>query len=185
MYSTIDTKYGLCVDCNDNIEKPIIAGRCKFYHYSIHRKKIMLEKQKEKAKVRSLIQNPKNKVILASKGITVNNDLELFYLLRKHQMSGICSEGRCTNSTNPDHPKYYRWSICHIVPKALIKSVATNEHNWIELCMGHHGDFDNTFEIASKMQCFAEAKRKFQLFKHLIPPEELRKVNPYLQTNNE
>ena len=93
-------------------------------------------------------------------------------------MTGVCTE--CGKTTSKHNDKYYKWSICHIVPKSLIKSVATNEFNWIELCQQHHQEYDNTFDRAAAMMCFGEVKQKFQLFKHLIPPEELRKVNPHL-----
>lgn len=144
--------------------------------------KAMAKQKSVSTKIRSLQNTPANVALLEEKGIVKSQDLELFYRLRRQEMKGVCQEGNCKNSTNTDHDKYFRWSICHIVPKSLVKSVATNENNWIELCMEHHGDFDNTFERTSKMMCFIEAKRKFQLFKDLIPPEELRRVNPYLLT---
>lgn len=97
---------------------------------------------------------------------------------RRKEMANCCTEcGRCTQKAND---KFFHWQICHIVPKSLVPSVATNEYNWVELCWLHHQEFDSTFEKASKMMCFGEVKQKFQLFKHLIPPEELRKVNPNL-----
>ena len=108
-----------------------------------------------------------------------NTELELWFRARRLQMVGYCTE--CSRSTNKDNDKYYKWSICHIAPKGLCPSVATNYYNWLELCQDCHNEFDSTFEKASKMKCFHEAKTKFQLFKDLIPAEELRKVNPCLR----
>jgi 5-methylcytosine-specific restriction endonuclease McrA len=107
-----------------------------------------------------------------------DTELDMWFRRRRMQMVGYCSE--CGRSTNKDSEKYFKWSICHIVPKSICPSVAKNYFNWIELCQTCHQEFDNTFERASKMKCFHEAKTKFQLFKELLPPEELRKVNPHL-----
>ncbi len=111
---------------------------------------------------------------------TVKSDLDIWFEERRLEMTGACVE--CGKTTSPRNDKYYRWSVCHIVPKSLIKSVATHSCNWIELCQMHHQEFDAGFDRAAKMMCFGEVKMKFQLFKHLIPNEELRKVNPHLLT---
>mgnify|MGYP003433596516 FL=1 len=105
---------------------------------------------------------------------------EQWYLDRRKEMTGVCIE--CGLGTNIKDDKYYRWSVCHIVPKGLVPSVATHEYNWIELCQHHHQEFDNTFDRAAKMKCFTEAKMKFRLFQKLIPAFELRKINPHLLT---
>lgn len=121
-----------------------------------------------------------NKLRKDQRLVNGESDQEIWYVLRKHEMTGMCSEGDCKTPTNKYSHEYYRWSVAHIVPKKLIPAVATHTDNWIELCWQHHSEFDATFEKAAKMKCFAEAKRKFDLFKHLIPNEQLRKVNPYL-----
>lgn len=106
-------------------------------------------------------------------------DLREWYEARRKEMTGVCSEEGCSADTNKDN-EYYYWSVAHIVPKSLIKSAAINHQNFLELCQSHHYIFDSSFEAASKLKCFMEAKRKFNLFKGLIPPEELRKVNQFL-----
>ena len=106
------------------------------------------------------------------------SELSEWFLERRKEMQGVCAE--CGKTTNRHSDKYFSWSVCHVVPKSLIKSVATHEHNWIELCQLHHQTFDSTFDKAASMMCFGEVYQKFQLFKNLIPPEELRKVNPHL-----
>ena len=104
--------------------------------------------------------------------------LDNWFRERRKEMTGVCIE--CGKTTCKGDDKYYRWSICHVVPKSLIKSVATNEFNFVELCQQHHQEYDNTFDKAAAMMCFGEVKQKFQLFKHLIPPQEMRKINPHL-----
>lgn len=107
---------------------------------------------------------------------------ELWYISKKYQMTGFCTEEGCKKSTNKGNDVYFKWSICHIVPKKLVPSVATHPDNFIELCWQHHSEFDSTFDKSKSMKCFAEAKRKFKLFEHLIPDSEKRKINPYLLT---
>lgn len=142
------------------------------------KKQLAQKKRAARNKVRSLYSMPQNKKI---KAIEKDEKLEQWFIDRRIEMTGLCSEEGCGNITNKGNDKYYRWSCCHIVPKSLVPSVATNVFNFIELCQDHHAEFDNTFERAAKMKCFEEVKRKFNLFKHLIPAEELRKVNPYLK----
>jgi hypothetical protein len=108
------------------------------------------------------------------------SEKSLWYKARRYEMIGVCMEKDCGKSTNKDNNKYFSWSVCHIVPKSLVPSVAFHSGNWIELCQEHHAKFDSTFGNASRMNCFDIAKRKFQLFKQLIPFDELRKINPNL-----
>lgn len=143
-----------------------------------------MDKQKAlSTKVRSLQNDPNNLALLEEKGIVKNqgvNMLELWYLARKYEMTGKCEE--CGAWTNKTHDKYYRWSCCHIVAKATVKSVALHPENCIELCQIHHQEYDAGFERAKRMKCFDLIKRKFDTFKHLIPDSEKRWINPYLLT---
>lgn len=115
---------------------------------------------------------------MVSTGEAPKTILDRWFNDRRMEMEGYCRE--CARKININDERFYRWSICHIVPKSLVKSVATHENNWIELCQLHHQEFDATFDKAAKMMVFGEVKQKFNTFKHLIPPEELRRVNPHL-----
>lgn len=103
-----------------------------------------------------------------------------WFVEQRPKMQNCCIE--CGERTNKNNDKYFHWSICHIAPKSLVPSVALNKDNWVELCWLHHQEFDSTFEKAAAMMCFTEVKQKFQLFKHLIPADEMRKINPHLLT---
>ncbi len=135
-----------------------------------------------KNQIRSLLSSPQNQEGLnrALNGYKEPTELDQWYMDRRVEMTNVCIE--CGKSTQKSNEKYYRWSICHIVPKSLVPSVATNIFNWVELCQLHHQEFDNTFDKAAAMMCFGEVKMKFQIFKKEIPNEELRKVNPHLLT---
>lgn len=143
-------------------------------------------KEKAGTKKKVQIKNRNKRVALASKVRKAQRETdgteerELWFLFQRQKMTGVCQEGGCKESTNKNNDVYFRWSICHIVPKSLVPSVSTHPHNCIELCWQHHSEFDATFDKASKMQCFAETKRRFELFKHLIPADEMRKINPHL-----
>ena len=139
-------------------------------------------KSNVKTAVRSLLSSPQNQegVKRALNGYKEPTELDQWYMDRRVEMTNVCIE--CGKSTQKSNEKYYRWSICHIVPKSLVPSVATNIFNWVELCQLHHQEFDNTFDKAAAMMCFGEVKMKFQIFKKEIPNEELRKVNPHLLT---
>lgn len=53
MNSTIKDKIGKCIDCPDGTpEQPIIAGRCKRFHYQRHRSRLNAAKEASKIKTR-------------------------------------------------------------------------------------------------------------------------------------
>lgn len=142
-------------------------------------------KEKAGTKKKVQIKNKNKRVALSNKVRAAQRqvdgvDRELWYNAQRKKMIGVCQEESCNQTTNKDHDVYFRWSICHIVPKSLVPSVSTHPDNWMELCWQHHSEFDATFEKASNMKCFAEAKRKFQTFKDKIPAFEMRKINPHL-----
>ena len=177
------------------VKKKCKCGKCNHYptlgfdgYFYLHAPEEIKLRQGDKAK-----RNYQNKVnrqkksVLSRKLHTAQGEVESkqeitpqyqWYCDRRVEMTNVCIE--CGNSTRKAHDKYFTWSICHIVPKSLVPSVAMDENNWVELCWLHHQEFDNTFDKAAAMQCFGEIKQKFQLFKHLIPPQEMRKINPHL-----
>lgn len=126
--------------------------------------------------------NVQRKLLHRAQGIADAHQqkIDLWYLIKRYEMKGACIE--CGAWTFKDDPIFYKWSVCHVVPKGLVPSVAYFPSNWIELCKLHHQEYDATFERASKMKCFKTAKEKFQEFKEIIPADEARKINPYLLT---
>lgn len=120
-----------------------------------------------------------SKLRAADKAVNGESDMELWFVARRYDMVGTCEN--CGAPTEKHHPKYWKWCVAHIVPKSLCPSVGTHFYNFAELCKDVcHPEFDSNFVAASRMQCFAELKRRFGLFKHLIPPQEARKINPHL-----
>lgn len=116
--------------------------------------------------------------------VECSNDLELWFRLQMNSNERICDN--CGKSLQHYNDWAWRGSQNHIVDKSPTNgcpSVATHPLNNNVLGMWCcHGIWHESFERQSKMPCFAKAKENFQLFKNKIPPEELRKVNPYLLT---
>lgn len=136
-------------------------------------------KEKTRKQIKQARQRLQNKVLKLKPVFDEEKiKLQLWYLARKHEMCGSCEE--CGAPTCKGDDKYYRWSVCHIIPKALVPEVATHHMNWIELCQIHHQEYDAGFERAKRMGVFRLIQLKFQKFKHLIPEDKVKWVNPYL-----
>lgn len=86
----------------------------------------------------------------------------------------ICAECGCT-IYNPT-----RANIAHVLPKSIFKSVATNKHNFIYLCLSDHADFDSSYSKATKMKCWPLALEKYKLFK-----DEILEYHKFLNYFNE
>jgi hypothetical protein len=182
--STIKRKLCKCGECK---KMPSIGF--DGYYFS-HAPQEIKDRQGVKAKKGYQNKLTKARIRSLSKKVTIlakeNNAFKTpeislqdkWYEMIRNDMINVCCE--CGGSTGKFNDKFYKWGIAHIVPKGLVDSVKTHEHNWIELCRIHHQEFDNTFDRAAAMKCFGEVKQKFKLFKHLIPNEEMRKINPHL-----
>lgn len=179
-YSSINRKTCKCGCTN----MPTISYE-GYYHQ--HAPKEVLDRLEVKQKRKNAVKKDLTKLRVVEVESDDNRSLakkydrlDKWFKERRKEMQNVCCE--CGKPTNVGSDKYYKWSVCHIAPKALIPSVATDVNNWVELCWLHHQEFDSTFDKAAAMMCFGEVKQKFQLFKNLIPPEQLRKINPHLLT---
>jgi hypothetical protein len=106
-----------------------------------------------------------------------DSELEIWFKERRKSMVGICSH--CGGRSCKDSDQYYKFSICHILPKALFPSVATHEYNFIELCFwtnNCHGNMDNNILDLIDMNCWDEIVTKFCIMYPSIAPTERRKI---------
>lgn len=107
--------------------------------------------------------------------------LDNWFVDRSKEMTGKCVE--CGGKTTKGDKKYWKYSICHILPKRLFKSVETHPLNFIELCHfgnSHHANFDNLgFEYAKEKmpKAWAVIVTRFRAMYPAIAPEE-RKFIP-------
>lgn len=181
MYSSIQKKYGKCIDCSSNEpDQYIIAKRCP-NHYKIYRAKIQLEKQKTINKVRSLHSLPANKSMAEKKN---NTALQAWFFYHIHNSKRECENCHADLSSYNDAD----WKACqhHIIDKSSINgcpSVSAVLENHGVLCKwgkedagGCHSLWHSSYDTASKMPFFKIAKERFEKFKHLISEEEKRKI---------
>lgn len=106
-----------------------------------------------------------------------NAELTRWFQDRQKEMKGICSH--CGGKTLKTDSIYYRFSVAHILPKKLFKSVKTHPLNWIELChFGNscHTNFDNHMIDITDLNCFNEVIEKFVAIYPNIDPKERKYI---------
>lgn len=120
------------------------------------------------------VSEKKKKEIEAEKERLGGNDSELvrWYKSKMKQMYGVCSETGLKTET-----KIYAYaimSICHILPKATVKSLATHPFNWIELNCDFHKKFDAmSWEEREKLGCWPNIfQRLLLMYEHCDPSEK-------------
>lgn len=98
---------------------------------------------------------------------------------RRLEMTGVCQH--CGGQSQKWSNRNFHFSICHILPKAVFKSVATHKWNWIELCFWSnscHTNMDNKnekFEM-NKLKCWPEIVRRFKLVYPDVAASERGKI---------
>ena len=104
-------------------------------------------------------------------------ELNRWFEDRRKEMTGKCAN--CGGSTCKDNDVYYRFSICHLLPKAYVPSVKTHPDNWLELCYfnnGCHPQMDNKLLDLIDMACWDSIVTKFVKIYPSIAPQERRRI---------
>jgi len=104
-------------------------------------------------------------------------ELKRWFADRRKEMTGRCKH--CSGVTTKDNDQYFRHSIAHILPKRIFHSVATNPHNWVELCyFGNscHANVDNNMLDLMDLNCFDEVIEKFIAMYPDIAKEERKYI---------
>ncbi len=115
------------------------------------------------------------------------SDLDIFFeFARTHALdNGLCKCENCGDSVrsqlNSKDTWLWRGAIAHVLPKKTFKSISTHVHNYMILCILCHSQYDSSWLNASKMPCFAIAKKKYQLFKSCIT-ESKTKIEKYFES---
>lgn len=103
-------------------------------------------------------------------------ELWRWFVSQRPKMSGTCAN--CGSKTSKYSDDYFHFSICHILEKKNLKSLATNDDNWVELCTfgenSCHQQMDNKMISLSDMACWGLIVDKFQAMYPLIPHSERR-----------
>lgn len=96
---------------------------------------------------------------------------------RRKEATGFCHN--CGGKSCKDSDVYYKFSNCHILPKAYFPSVAFHPLNNIELCYfgnGCHPQMDNHLLDLTEMSCWDEIVTKFIAMYPSIAINERRRI---------
>jgi hypothetical protein len=160
----INAKIGYCLDCPEaSPMKPLIAKRCQF-HYKIFRSKVNSEKRIAKHPIICANKVSAYRFVSRAK----------WFKERANDLTGVCAA--CGSRSCKDDPKYEKFSIAHIFPKAYFPSVELHKDNFIELCfwdLNCHGQYDNQgIETIVGTPAWLIMVKRFHAFEHLLTDEE-------------
>lgn len=130
-------------------------------------------------------------VIETNRPITNNGksgELWRWFEKQRERMTGKCAH--CGGKTQKHDNDTFHYSVAHLLPKNLFKSIATHDENWLELCYygnSCHTNFDNHMIDITELNCFDEVISKItKLYPH-IAKEERRRIPAilmeYIKTN--
>lgn len=105
------------------------------------------------------------------------NELDRWFTERRKEMVGQC--WHCGDKSCKDSDQYFKFSIAHLLPKNLFKSVKTHPLNWIELCFwnkSHHTNYDNKTLDIIELNCFDEVIKRFVAMYPDIAPKERKYI---------
>lgn len=128
-------------------------------------------------------KNRNNRLALGRKLTTVQNvvsgaEMQRWFENRRKELTGRCAN--CGNKSCKDSDEFYRFSICHILPKAYFPSVKTHESNWIELCFwgekSCHTNLDNRMLDLINMSCWETIVQRFVAMYPYIAENEKKRI---------
>lgn len=126
-----------------------------------------------KKSAKKLKQEAEEKVIKKAGGA----ELDRWFQDRRKEMTGRC--WHCGGVSCKKSNDYYKFSIGHLLPKRLFKSVATHPLNWIELCFWEqscHTNFDNNILDITELNCFDTVVERFIAIYPSIDPKERKYI---------
>lgn len=127
-----------------------------------------------KKSAKRLKQEAEGKIESKPKGGKV---LERWFDERRKEMIGKCMH--CGGASTKKNNDYWIFSIAHILPKRLFKSVAAHPLNWIELCYfppSCHANFDNNMLDITELSCFNTVIERFVAMYPDIAPKERKYI---------
>ena len=170
-------KTGNCSQCGDTDVPCTKVGKYLYCTHKCHKNnkaKQQVEKANERNKVRSLVPRYDED---QQKEIKGTMELNRWFIERRKEMTGKCHH--CGGKSCKSDDKFFKFSICHILPKAYFPSVATHPLNFVELCFWDkncHGNMDNKMLDLTEMACWDEIVTKFQVIHPHIAKEERRRI---------
>lgn len=163
--SSIVTKYGICEECGDGKLKPVIAGRCRAYHYKRNRAKVFLAKRHQEKSFEDYVAEQ------------MLDDWFLDIGERIITPNPFCWECGAKIFIDNDQPLHvYRSNTAHIFPKSIFHSVETHMLNFIiagSACGCHNKT--HRLDTFSKMKIWPMAVQRFHSFQ-----SEITETHKYL-----
>lgn len=123
----------------------------------------------------------------AAKEVGGDGEMDLFFKSLRKGMKNKCLF--CGGATMKQDDEKFHFSLAHLLPKAIFKSVATNSENIVELCFWNnscHTNFDSgkiTWEFIKDSKEWEIIKEKLLNVLPLVAPEE-RKHKLYSKLSN-
>jgi hypothetical protein len=167
------TKWGDCSSCFATDTAVVKVAKDLFCTSCRNKQKVKV--QIEKQKVRGLVTKESQQVGNS------NAELKRWFEERRKEMTGVCSN--CGGKSEKNNDKYFKFSIAHILPKSIFKSIATHESNWIELChfgKSCHANLDNNSIDLIDLNCFSDVVDKFVIMYPSIAINEKRRIPAFL-----
>lgn len=137
-------------------------------------------KEKVKSQKKETAKRRNQRIVSKLKALPANiemvnhkKELDEWFAARALEMTGICAN--CGGRTTKGDPKYWKFSIAHILPKNKIKSLATHPLNFIELChfgKSCHKNMDDKILNLQDMKCWNDIQSRFAIMYPYIPKEE-------------
>ena len=112
-----------------------------------------------------------------AKTVSGTAELNRWFQERRSEMTGFCKH--CGGKSSKDSDQYYKFSIAHLLPKRIFKSIATNENNWIELCFwgnSCHTNLDNNTLDIIDLNCFDLVIQRFAAMYSAIDKKERKYI---------
>lgn len=102
-----------------------------------------------------------------------DSEMDLFFNAMRKKCKGKCFF--CQQGTTYKNEDLWRIAIAHLFPKSKFKSIATNENNWVELCMSCHRSFDDgtiSWQLLKDSREWFELQERLFILLPLIPDHE-------------
>jgi len=120
--------------------------------------------------------SPKRAAKIEAQKASGDSQMDQFFKSLRNGMTGRCLF--CNGDTMKRDDEKFHFSLAHLLPKAIFKSVATVPDNIIELCFWNescHTQFDNgriTWEFIKDSKEWDVIKEKLLIVLPLVAPEE-------------
>lgn len=156
-----------CTQCNNQSKKEhIVCPRCRSVG--------MYVPCETSKKSYSIPKFSKKKLEEMAVNKDVKSELDIWFdKTRKHELEQgkcLCENCGCSvsNQLNSKDTWVWRGTIAHILPKKKYHSVATNDNNFLILCLQCHAEYDTSWKSMIGLQVLERAKEKLKLFIHLV-----------------